>query len=112
LRTPQAFNQVFASSTRSSDQYFTILARANGTATSRLGLAISKRAAKRAVCRNRLKRLARETFRQQHANGGLDFIVMAKPAAAAADGAALRASLGRHFRKLEDKVRDSWTTSA
>jgi ribonuclease P protein component len=105
LRSAQAFNYVFAASLRSSDQYFTILARANGTGQPRLGLAISKRAAKRAVSRNRLKRLARESFRQRSADGGLDFIVMAKPPAVTAEQALLRVSLERHFCRLEDKVR-------
>lgn len=49
---------------------------ANGLAQARLGLAISRRASRSAVVRNRLKRLAREAFRrQQDSLTGLDIVV-------------------------------------
>lgn len=66
----------------------------------RLGLAVSKRAAKRAVDRSRLKRLAREAFRARTDCAPRDFVVIARPAAAAATNAELRASLDRHFDRL------------
>ena len=48
---------------------------------SRLGLAISKKEYRRAVDRNHLKRLARETFRvNQDSLGQLNYVVMAKKA--------------------------------
>ena len=65
----------------------------------RLGLAISKRVAPRAVDRNRLRRLARESFRlAEHAS--LDYVVMANRDATAAANQALRNSLDRHFARL------------
>lgn len=66
----------------------------------RLGLAVSKRAAKRAVDRSRLKRLARESFRRESTLVGCDVVVIARPAAAGATNAELRASLGAHFERL------------
>jgi ribonuclease P protein component len=69
----------------------------------RLGLTISRRAAKRAVDRNRLKRIARESFRAQ-ALSALDFVVMARSDAAGADPAVLRQSLDRHFRRLDKRA--------
>ena len=93
------FTRVFADARRSSDRYFTVLCRASTTSRARLGLTISRRAAKRAAHRNRLKRLARESFRQLHLPP-LDFIVIAKQAAAETDSVTLRRSLDAHFRRL------------
>jgi len=77
-----------------------VLASSNEETGARLGLAISKRAAKRAVQRNRLKRIARETFRTHSGLASMDFIVMAGPAAKDASNSALRASLEAHFARL------------
>jgi ribonuclease P protein component len=67
-------------------------------------LTISRRAAKRAVDRNRLKRIARETFRAQHDLPHWDFVVMAKPLAATSPATALRESLVEHFERLRQKA--------
>jgi ribonuclease P protein component len=80
------------------------LARPNDLEKARLGLAMSRRAAKRAVDRNKLKRLARESFRQQRQLPMMDFVVMARPGAAAATKAELRESLDRHFQRLQRKT--------
>jgi ribonuclease P protein component len=100
LHTAADFGRVFAEPTRSGDRYFTVLARHNGRAAARLGLTISRRVAKRAVDRNTLKRLARESFRQQAALPPWDFVVLARPGAARAERRALRESLDRHFAQL------------
>lgn len=50
--------------------------------------------------RNKLKRLARESFRHHEALPPWDFVVLARPGAALAERAALRASLDRHFAQL------------
>jgi ribonuclease P protein component len=51
------------------------------------------------VDRNKLKRLARESFRHQDLPA-LDFVVLARAGAADADRLVLRASLDRHFAQL------------
>ena len=102
LHTAAEFGRVFADPARSTDRFFTILARPGGRATARLGLTISRRAAKRAVDRNRLKRLARNTFRLQRNLPPWDFVVLAKPGAAEADKPSLRASLEQHFVRLRN----------
>lgn len=58
--------------------------------TARLGLAVSRKVDKRAVGRNRIKRVLRETFRQHLARllPG-DLVVVVKPAAAGLSNAAL-----------------------
>jgi ribonuclease P protein component len=101
LHSPAEFGRVFAENTRSTDRFFTILARPNGQAVPRLGLTISRRVAKRAVDRNKLKRQAREAFRQQADLPDYDFVVLAKPGAHTAETRALRDSLDRHFDRLK-----------
>lgn len=100
LHAPAEFGRVFAEPVRSSDRYFTVLARSSGRNLARLGLTVARRSAKRAVDRNRLKRLARESFRQQRALPPWDFVVLARAGADRAERRALRASLDRHFEQL------------
>lgn len=54
---------MFAGAKRFGGSGFRVLARNGAAPRPRLGLAISKRCASRAVDRNRLKRIARESFR-------------------------------------------------
>ncbi|MBS1225128.1 MAG: ribonuclease protein component, partial [Proteobacteria bacterium] len=63
LAGQHAFAGVFARPVKSSDSNFIVLARANDLTYARLGLAISRKVAKSAVARNRLKRIVRESFR-------------------------------------------------
>jgi ribonuclease P protein component len=100
LHTPAEFGRVFAEPARSADRFFTVLARPSGRSGARLGLTVSRRAAKRAVDRNKLKRLARESFRHQTSLPAWDFVVLARAGAAAAPRRDLRASLDRHFEQL------------
>ncbi|MEM7406061.1 MAG: ribonuclease P protein component [Pseudomonadota bacterium] len=97
----QDYQRVFASARRESGRYWTLLWCANDENSARLGLAIAKRYAHRAVLRNRLKRLSRETFRHiRDALAPVDVIVMVKPATAHASPAELREALEQHWRRL------------
>ena len=100
LHAPAEFGRVFAEPIRSSDRFFTVLARSSGRSVARLGLTVSRRAAKRAVDRNKLKRLARESFRRNRALPPWDFVVLARAGADRAERSALRTSLDRHFEQL------------
>lgn len=56
---------------------------------------------RKAVGRNRIRRLVRESFRHsQHALSGLDIVVMVKEAAARADNQAVNSSLDAHWQRL------------
>ena len=91
---------MFGDPVGSSDRYFTVLARPSGGSVPRLGLTVSRRVAKNAVDRNRLKRFARESFRLQPALAACDFVVLAKAGAHEAERGPLRESLDRHFARL------------
>lgn len=57
-----------------------VLARKNDLGHARLGFAISKKNAKLAVSRNRIKRVVRESFRLHiYKIGAYDVIVLGKP---------------------------------
>jgi len=99
------FSHVFDQAVRSSDRNFTVLARCGDSGCSRLGLAISKKRARLAVTRNRLKRITRESFRlNQHMIAGADYIVMAGPAAGSATNSQLFQSLQNHWQRLSKQL--------
>ena len=54
--------------------------------------------------RNRIKRLAREAFRQLAAKPALDFVITARPGLAKQVNPVLRASLDRHFKALTERA--------
>ena len=104
LLKPEEFSRVFKQAIRSSDPQFTILASGNKLAYPRLGLAISKKNAKRAVDRNRIKRVIRESFRlNQSTLPAADFVVMAKPGTKNASNAVMFESLDKHWKRLCEK---------
>ena len=117
------YTRVFEKNSRSSDRYFTILFRENSGSDStrsksgsgknlnseiqvtevsaRLGLAVAKKCAKRAVDRNRLKRLARESFRQHKQSlAGFDIVLLARHASVPATNQELLKSLEKHWSRV------------
>ena len=67
----------------------------------RLGLAVAKKRARRAVDRNRIKRVARESFRHVRAElTGLDVVIMNRDAAKDATAPELRRSLDALWSRL------------
>lgn len=103
------YNRVFDKPVRSSDRYFTVLARPNDLLHARLGTAFSKKRVKLAVGRNRLKRIARESFRllqlklDEYNEASADFIVLAGAQCAKATNQQLFQSLEQHWQQLNKK---------
>jgi len=104
LTRSKDFTRLFRGSSRCADRFFTVLGKENDSNAPRLGLAVSKRVASKAVVRNRLKRLAREAFRCQNGLPDWDFVVIARPAAVAEENNMLKRSLEKHFRQLTQKA--------
>jgi ribonuclease P protein component len=101
LLTPGDFAEVFRQPQKSGDAFFTVLCQRRPCGAARLGLAISRKNLRRAVDRNRVKRIVRESFRlRQRDLDGLDLVVMARRGLPVADGPTLRASLERHWSRL------------
>lgn len=113
LTAPADFRLVFERAVRSSDMWFTVLARPNGRDHARLGLTLSRKQIRGAVKRNRIKRVIRESFRLccRHL-GGFDYVVMARAAAADADSGDLRRSLDHHWSTLSRRCAYSSSTSS
>ena len=102
------FKSVFQQAIRSGDESFRILARINGIQQHRLGMAVSKKACARAVDRNRIKRVIRESFRKQLANQtserALDFVILPTAIAKDQSNKALDESLSAHWQRLIRKA--------
>jgi len=79
LLTPAHFQHVFAQPERVGSPQLTILTRANTLDHPRLGLAVSKKHLKRAITRNRAKRIIRDHFRRhQQQLPAVDMVVIVK----------------------------------
>lgn len=92
LRVSAEFQAVFKGGRRLSSPQLRLFAHVRAEASEpRLGVAVSKKVDKRAVGRNRIKRVARDLFRRErHQLPPGDYVLIAQPGAAALDNAALR----------------------
>jgi ribonuclease P protein component len=107
LLTSADFQRVFDNPLKSADSFFTVLSKKRLEGTySRLGLAIAKKQLRRAVDRNRIKRLIRETFRQEPSleEQPIDFIVMTRHSVRAKTNAELQQSLQQLFVQALSKI--------
>ena len=81
------FDAVFKAGRRSRDAQFVVLAARNNKSHPRLGLALSRKTVRGAVARNKVKRMARESFRHHaKALSGLDIVIMPQKKIALAAG--------------------------
>ncbi|WP_091197066.1 ribonuclease P protein component [Formivibrio citricus] len=88
------FSSVFSLRCSRGDAWFQVLSAPNGLPHARLGVVVGKKVDRRAVGRNAIKRLVRETFRT-HPEGlvGLDIVVRARRPIAPGERAQARAAL-------------------
>ena len=104
------FSRVFKEPIKSSDRFFTVLAqpRLVEPALSRLGLAIAKKQLKRAVDRNRIKRLVRQYFRTNVGDEpAIDYVVLTRAAVRKETNEVLYASLDKNFSYILKKLRSN-----
>jgi ribonuclease P protein component len=108
LKKAADFKKVFANPIKSADRYFTLLATPIDCTNPRLGLAISKKIIRKAVHRNAVKRIVRESFRlQQHIMSPIDVVVLARKEVMTATLVELNKSLTRHWLNLASKCAPS-----
>jgi ribonuclease P protein component len=104
LHQPAEFRDVQRRGRRFADLFFSISVLVNTHPHARLGLSIATRTFGTAVARNRIKRLARESFRlNQHALPSVDVTISAREAARSAKVGDLRASLEKHWKSISQK---------
>jgi ribonuclease P protein component len=104
LHQPAEFRTVRQRGSRLTDVYFSVSVLANQESHARLGLAIATRTFGTAVARNRIKRLARESFRlNQHELPAVDITVSARDAARVAQPKDLRTSLEKHWKNITQR---------
>ncbi len=105
LTQASEFKDVFANScVKQGDANMLLLGIRNNQETARLGLAVAKKQLKKAVSRNRFKRLTRESFRQ-HLNiiKGLDIVVVARAGALNKTNQELLTILSKNWHILSKK---------
>lgn len=105
LLTADAYSSVFNGPEKSVDQFFTVLWVSNGLRRSRLGMAVAKKNLKRAVDRNLIKRVIRESFRHRKQElSGADIVVLSRRGLKADDRKRLRAAMDRHWDRVARKL--------
>ena len=101
LTTAVGFRQVFSKNIRMGDASITILVSAHTSKNPRIGFAIAKKQINKAVHRNALKRLFRESFRKnQHRLPTRDLVVMVRKQILLNDSIQLKASLDKHWNSI------------
>lgn len=102
LRRAAEFAAFRGASERIQTRYFQLRLVPSAAGLARLGLAVSRKVSKRAVARNRIKRIVRESFRSHRAAlPALDVLVIPRTVAVDAVNPALHADLRIAWRKLQ-----------
>ena len=102
LTNPGDYQRVFKSCRyRQTNRWMTLLATPNQLGHPRLGLAISRKVVRDAVARNRIKRLARESFRHwQTRLDAVDIVLLGRPGIAAQSNKVLVTALENLWTQL------------
>jgi len=101
VRARPEFDAVFTRGRRAAANALFALHHLPADHPARLGLAVSRKVDKRAVVRNRIKRVLRDHFRRErHALPGGDFVVVARSGAARATGAEITSAFRHALRRV------------
>jgi len=101
MRRPAEFKRVYAGGRRLGSEYFTVNLQGNGATAAQLGMSIAARILRRAVDRNRVRRLIRESFRvHQQRLPALDIVIGVRAGVQSVDNARLRAGLEKLWQKI------------
>ena len=101
LRTPADFAALRRDGLRFATRHFRTQYCLTEAAEARLGMAVSRRVSKRAVVRNRIRRIVRESFRLRRAGlPACDLLLIAQATAAGLSGSELRADLDAVWQRL------------
>lgn len=92
LQSSEDISRTLKNKSSRSGKHLSLYQQLNNLESSRLGLAIPKKNAKRAIDRNRIKRLIRENFRNSNQNESYDIVIK------------LHTPIGKNTRK---KLRES-----
>ncbi len=105
LKKSVEFKRVFKKPFVSTDPCFKVLVRLNHESNSRLGLAVSRQVDKKAVGRNRIKRVVRESFRHHifFQKACLDIVILPRRETAMMSNQQLFQSLQGHWSRLEKR---------
>lgn len=96
LHVPSEYTRAFGEGRRLHGRLFRLHVRPDPAQPARLGASVSRKVDRRAVQRNRIKRLCRETFRRlRHQLPPGDYVLVAKPGTAAQSADAIRQELQR-----------------
>ncbi len=102
ILSPRDFEHVFSKAEKFANRHWVFIVRPSNNPYPRLGLAIAKKQLKKAVWRNRVKRLARESFRQHtQALNGYDIVVLARRNLNEVDNEVLTQSFLHLIRKVK-----------
>lgn len=103
LLKPFEFKQVFDNTEwRSGSSQILVLASTNQHEKARIGFILAKKNLKLAVDRNRVKRIVRESFRQQQTKlPALDFVILGKKGLSELDNAEIRAMIDALWFRLK-----------
>ena len=101
IRTTAVFQYVYSKRQRLSGRYYLLYYLDNNIGHSRLGVVASKRSVKKAVIRNRVRRMVKEVFRRKKNRlPSFDLIFIAKARASEANSRELYKCINRLLEQL------------
>ena len=101
INSPRDYSRVFRKCQQTGGGGLTVLTAKNKVGHPRLGLAVAKKHLKLAIHRNQLKRIIRESFRQnQVAFADVDIIVLSRSGVEKYDSTQIWTALEKHWKTV------------